>query len=289
MTEKKRYGSPHRADCPARGESGADGVRRVRQVDAAPPARPLDRGAASALAGLPPRLHRPPRASAALFRRRVSRRSSRDQSASPPAGSGPPACSAHPTCRSRRYPGLGLPWPGGCAGATDMAGLVLVLTPVRLPGTGLNVRPVPPWVRAAPRGPPEPHVLPRVPARRSPSEPARRGRRARKASGASDEEVFFELALADLRRAAGLFAPVHARTDKVDGWVSLEVSRADPGGPRRRKPWSAATRAGTSRGCPRRAQRNAEPADGSPRAGDGVDLRIRLVGVGRLAHGLAGL
>jgi len=47
---------------------------------------------------------------------------------------------------------------------------------------------------------------------------------ARKASGASDEEVFFELALADLRRAAGLFAPVHARTDKVDGWVSLEVS-----------------------------------------------------------------
>ncbi len=45
---------------------------------------------------------------------------------------------------------------------------------------------------------------------------------ARKASGASDEEVFFELALADLRRAAGLFTPVHARTDKVDGWGSLE-------------------------------------------------------------------
>jgi glucose-6-phosphate 1-dehydrogenase len=67
--------------------------------------------------------------------------------------------------------------------------------------------------------------------------------------------------------------------------------RADPGGPRRRKPWSAATRAGSSRGCPRRAEpkRNAEPADGLPRVGDGVDLRIRLVGVGRLAHGLAGL
>src|SRR5690348_12821298 len=31
-------------------------------------------------------------------------------------------------------------------------------------------------------------------------------------------------ALLDLRRAAGLFAPVHARTDGVDGWVSLEVS-----------------------------------------------------------------
>nr|MDQ2873706.1 transaldolase [Actinomycetota bacterium] len=47
---------------------------------------------------------------------------------------------------------------------------------------------------------------------------------ARKAAGASDEEVFFELALADLRRAADLFAPAHARSDGVDGWVSLEVS-----------------------------------------------------------------
>ena len=47
---------------------------------------------------------------------------------------------------------------------------------------------------------------------------------ARKASGASDEEVFFELALETLRRVAGLFAPVHARTGTVDGWVSLEVS-----------------------------------------------------------------
>ncbi len=47
---------------------------------------------------------------------------------------------------------------------------------------------------------------------------------AHKATGASDEEVFFELALADLRRAADLFAPVHQRSDGVDGWVSLEVS-----------------------------------------------------------------
>jgi transaldolase len=47
---------------------------------------------------------------------------------------------------------------------------------------------------------------------------------AGKAAGASDEDVFFKLALADLSRAAGLFAPVHARTDRVDGWVSLEVS-----------------------------------------------------------------
>jgi len=47
---------------------------------------------------------------------------------------------------------------------------------------------------------------------------------ARKTAGASDEDVFFELAMADLRRAADLFAPVHDQTDGVDGWVSLEVS-----------------------------------------------------------------
>jgi transaldolase len=40
----------------------------------------------------------------------------------------------------------------------------------------------------------------------------------------SDEEIFFELALADLRDAADLFAGVHQRTDGVDGFVSLEVS-----------------------------------------------------------------
>jgi transaldolase len=38
------------------------------------------------------------------------------------------------------------------------------------------------------------------------------------------EELFFELALTDLRRAANLFAAVNERTDGVDGWVSLEVS-----------------------------------------------------------------
>lgn len=47
---------------------------------------------------------------------------------------------------------------------------------------------------------------------------------AHKASGASDEQVFFELALTDLRRAADLFAAIHQRSDGVDGWVSLEVS-----------------------------------------------------------------
>ena len=42
--------------------------------------------------------------------------------------------------------------------------------------------------------------------------------------GLEDEQLFFELAITDLRRAAELFAPVHERTDRVDGWVSLEVS-----------------------------------------------------------------
>jgi transaldolase len=40
----------------------------------------------------------------------------------------------------------------------------------------------------------------------------------------AEERIFFELALADLRDATKLFAPVHARTDRVDGWASLEVS-----------------------------------------------------------------
>jgi transaldolase len=42
--------------------------------------------------------------------------------------------------------------------------------------------------------------------------------------GLSTEEIFFELAIADLRRATDLFAGVHQRTDGVDGWCSLEVS-----------------------------------------------------------------
>src|SRR5262245_41383048 len=43
-------------------------------------------------------------------------------------------------------------------------------------------------------------------------------------SAKTREELFFELALSDLTRAAELFRPVFARTDGVDGWVSLEVS-----------------------------------------------------------------
>jgi transaldolase len=42
--------------------------------------------------------------------------------------------------------------------------------------------------------------------------------------GVSDDELFFELALEDITRAADLFRPVHERTAGVDGWVSLEVS-----------------------------------------------------------------
>ena len=40
----------------------------------------------------------------------------------------------------------------------------------------------------------------------------------------STEDIFFELALEDLTRAADLFRPIHEETNGVDGWVSLEVS-----------------------------------------------------------------
>ncbi len=42
--------------------------------------------------------------------------------------------------------------------------------------------------------------------------------------GKSGEELFFDLAIEDLRRAADLFRPTFDRTNGVDGWVSLEVS-----------------------------------------------------------------
>ena len=47
---------------------------------------------------------------------------------------------------------------------------------------------------------------------------------AKLAQGKSGEELFFELALEDLRRAADLFRPIYDRTNGMDGWVSLEVS-----------------------------------------------------------------
>jgi len=42
--------------------------------------------------------------------------------------------------------------------------------------------------------------------------------------GLSGEDLFFDLALEDLTRAADLFRPIYERTSGVDGWVSLEVS-----------------------------------------------------------------
>jgi len=48
--------------------------------------------------------------------------------------------------------------------------------------------------------------------------------RAQARPGISHEELFFELALDDITRAADLFRPIHERTAGVDGWVSLEVS-----------------------------------------------------------------
>jgi transaldolase len=42
--------------------------------------------------------------------------------------------------------------------------------------------------------------------------------------GKTGEELFFELALEDLTRAADLLRPIYDLTDGVDGWVSLEVS-----------------------------------------------------------------
>jgi transaldolase len=48
--------------------------------------------------------------------------------------------------------------------------------------------------------------------------------REKSGAGLSGEDLFFELAIEDLRRASDLFRDVHRRTDGVDGWVSLEVS-----------------------------------------------------------------
>ena len=42
--------------------------------------------------------------------------------------------------------------------------------------------------------------------------------------GLEGEDIFFEVAITDLRRAADLFKPIHDQTDGVDGYVSLEVS-----------------------------------------------------------------
>jgi transaldolase len=43
-------------------------------------------------------------------------------------------------------------------------------------------------------------------------------------AGLSGEDLFIEIALEDLRRAADLFRPEFDRTQGLDGWVSMEVS-----------------------------------------------------------------
>jgi len=50
------------------------------------------------------------------------------------------------------------------------------------------------------------------------------GIRKKAQAGLKGEELFVELALEDLRRAADLFRPVFERTSGIDGWVSMEVS-----------------------------------------------------------------
>jgi transaldolase len=50
------------------------------------------------------------------------------------------------------------------------------------------------------------------------------GIRQKAQTGLAGEELFVELALEDLRRAADLFRPVFDRTQGIDGWVSMEVS-----------------------------------------------------------------
>ncbi len=48
--------------------------------------------------------------------------------------------------------------------------------------------------------------------------------REKTAAGLRGDDLFFEIALEDLTRAATIFKPIHDATDGVDGFVSLEVS-----------------------------------------------------------------
>ena len=51
-----------------------------------------------------------------------------------------------------------------------------------------------------------------------------KGIRQKAQAGMSGENLFVELALEDLRRAADIFRPEFERTRGIDGWVSMEVS-----------------------------------------------------------------
>jgi len=48
--------------------------------------------------------------------------------------------------------------------------------------------------------------------------------REKLAKGQSGEQLFFNVALEDIKRAADHFRPIYERSNSVDGWVSLEVS-----------------------------------------------------------------
>ena len=50
------------------------------------------------------------------------------------------------------------------------------------------------------------------------------GIRVKAAAGKAGEELFVELALEDLRRAADMFRPIFDATRHIDGWVSMELS-----------------------------------------------------------------
>jgi transaldolase len=88
------------------------------------------------------------------------------------------------------------------------------------------------------------------------------------AKGLEGEALFFELALADLRRAADLFRPAYDRSDGVDGWVSLEVS-----------PLLAADTAGTIEAAGRLHARAQRPnlfikIPGTPEGGAAIEASI---------------
>ena len=73
--------------------------------------------------------------------------------------------------------------------------------------------------------------------------------------GRSAEELFFELALEDLGRAADVFRPVHDRTAGVDGFVSWRSRRSWPTTRRARSPRRrSSTRARAARTCSSRSR-----------------------------------
>ena len=90
--------------------------------------------------------------------------------------------------------------------------------------------------------------------------------------GRAAEELFLDLALADVGAAADLFRPVHERTQGVDGWASLEVS------PLLAHDTESHGRGGEGPSCPRRTPQrlHQDPRhEGRPPGHRGSDLRRR--------------